>query len=428
MRTKMLENGLTPEVNTVEDFVSEGKALEAAMKTMEHYDRYSTQTTHRTGTTNTLSRHEAKAKKVGITFMKKADLNNHDRGAKPRVFVNHRNTSQDDNNTGLRPRQHDHHNAKEKQEHLTAKPRNVYYTKPQVPDKNTSGAEPTVICFNCDEPGHYARDCKKPKRDKSHIRAAHTAIMEEMDETGNGHGKNNEPTPSERSSHRSNGSRGSRDDEDELVEVDVYDNDWYERESDSENMFAIREGDRISTVKPHLDEPTQNNEDKARFRKVQLRADKTARPRPEIAREEKECLVTFIRIGECEAWTLWDSGSTTTGITPAFAQVADIRVFPLTIPHMLQLGTIGSRATVNYGAEVEMKAPGISQSTYVDIANFDRYDMIIGTPFMHQNKVILDFENKQVIINGVATPATKVLLEDNDGRIRRYRSVDKRKN
>ena len=35
---EMLKNGLTPEANTVEDFISEGKALEATMKTMDHYN------------------------------------------------------------------------------------------------------------------------------------------------------------------------------------------------------------------------------------------------------------------------------------------------------------------------------------------------------------------------------------------------------
>ena len=96
-------------------------------------------------------------------------------------------------------------------------------------------------------------------------------------------------------------------------------------------------------------------------------------------------------------------------------------------PHMLQLGTIGSQASVNYGSNIGMEAPGISCNTYVDIVNFDRYDMIIGTPFMHQNKVILDFNNKQVIVNSVATPATWVLLEDNDGQLWWSRMVDKRK-
>ena len=51
-----------------------------------------------------------------------------------------------------------------------------------------------------------------------------------------------------------------------------------------------------------------------------------------------------------------------------------------------------------------MEAPGIKDKTYVDIANFDHYNMIIGTPFMCTNKVILDFENNMVIANGVTTP------------------------
>ena len=89
---------------------------------------------------------------------------------------------------------------------------------------------------------------------------------------------------------------------------------------------------------------------------------------------------------------------------------------------------MGSQATVNYGADIRLEAPGISANTYVDIANFDRYDMIIGTPFMHKNKVILDFENKQVIVNSKPTPAVKILLDDSDRWLRRYRSVDKCKN
>ena len=69
---------------------------------------------------------------------------------------------------------------------------------------------------------------------------------------------------------------------------------------------------------------------------------------------------------------------------------------------------------MNYGADVKLEAPGISDKTYVDITNLNQYDMIIGTPFMHKNKVILDF-NRQVIINGKSTPAIKILLDDSDG-------------
>jgi hypothetical protein len=159
-----------------------------------------------------------------------------------------------------------------------------------------------------------------------------------------------------------------------------------------------------------------------------VKTSKTAHPRPITAHENKECLATFVSIGGFEAWTLWDLGSTTTGIMPTFAQVAEITAFPLSNPHTLQLGTVGSRSTVNFGTETLVTAPGVNNTVYMDIANFDCYDMIISTPFMRANRVHLDFEHNQVIVNGVATPATKVELADTDGHLRWYRVTDKRKN
>ena len=132
-------------------------------------------------------------------------------------------------------------------------------------------------------------------------------------------------------------------------------------------------------------------------------------------------------MGGFKAWTLWDLGSTTTGITPTFAQVAEIMVFPLSNPHMLQLGMVGSRSTINFGTETLVTAPGVNSTIYMDIANFNCYDMIIGTPFMRANRVHLDFEHDWVVVNGVATPATKVPLSDTDGHLRQYHTTDKRK-
>jgi hypothetical protein len=93
-------------------------------------------------------------------------------------------------------------------------------------------------------------------------------------------------------------------------------------------------------------------------------------------------MATFVNVGGIDTWTLWDSGSTTTGITPTFAQVANILVFPLNDPHVLQLGTIGSRSIVNYGTEVNVTTHGSNGAIYMDVANFDHYNMIIGTPYM----------------------------------------------
>jgi hypothetical protein len=191
-------------------------------------------------------------------------------------------------------------------------------------------------------------------------------------------------------------------------------------------MFAIQHNNKKED-QPQLTVPPPKIEAKqVQFCKAKVRADKTARYRPIVKPEDKECLATYIKVGKCEVWTLWDSGSTTTGIAPAFGEVADIQVFPLADPHILQLSTIGSCATINFGMEVKVETPGAKDFIYVDIVNFDRYDMIIGMPFMHKNKVLLDFEKNQVIVNGVATLAICVVLDKTDGWLCRYKSTDKR--
>jgi hypothetical protein len=62
-----------------------------------------------------------------------------------------------------------------KQEPSTNKAQEAYHEK----DKAVATASPDVICFNCDEHGHYARDCKEPKHNKEHVQAAHTAIVDD---------------------------------------------------------------------------------------------------------------------------------------------------------------------------------------------------------------------------------------------------------
>ena len=188
-------------------------------------------------------------------------------------------------------------------------------------DKDRLAAIPTredATCFNCKEPGHYARDCKKPKWNKLHVRAAHTAIINE---------ENNDDQDNQLSEHSdqpSTGSQGYQSDEEEMVKVDVYNNnDWYDRVSDTEHMFAIGEIDQTPVMKSH-EIGLAPDTDKVRFWKVHLCVDKTARVRPDYKPEEIECLATLVSIGGCEAWTLWDSGSTTMGLTPMFAQVADL--------------------------------------------------------------------------------------------------------
>ncbi|KAF8957872.1 hypothetical protein BDZ97DRAFT_1669193 [Flammula alnicola] len=160
-------------------------------------------------------------------------------------------------------------------------------------------------------------------------------------------------------------------------------------------------------------------------RKGTFKSSRIARPRPVIPPEQKLCLITYTKVNGHEAWTLWDAGSTTTAITPAFTDVAQIMAFPLLDPFTVQLGTVGSRAKITHGAEVDVSMPGLQDNIYVDICNLDRYDLVIGTPFMRKNGVILDFGQNIITINGKNIPALPY-PDDTDPRVHRSWASDHR--
>jgi hypothetical protein len=417
---RMIKDGLSPEINTINDFVAEAKKHEAAKKTLDYYN------------------------KVAVTRPDLAPKSSHSYNDNNRLTcpqsgsaLVHKKMNQtrpmgDDRSKVLKPK-----GGGQKVVNTTCsqqRPAPPLREKPNlgqaVGDSRNhhhehAPGEPT--CYNCGCRGHISRDCKAPCKHRVHIRAVHTEAQHDPHDVDD-ELPDEEQGPSPQDYEEDHPSLNENE---EYVEVEVNSyvqgNSHYERESDTEflaSMYdrAAEPGDIIAMVEANRPENGQ-----VKMCKAVMQASKTARARPMVKKEDKECLTAFVNVGGFKAWTLWDSGSATTGITPTFAQVADIPVFPLLDPHILQLGMIGSHSVVNYGTEVEVTAPGARGQIYMDIANFNRYDMTIGTPYMRHNKVQLDFENDQVIVNGVATPAMKVTLADTDGRLHQYRAMDKHK-
>ncbi|PBK90133.1 hypothetical protein ARMGADRAFT_873637, partial [Armillaria gallica] len=56
-------------------------------------------------------------------------------------------------------------------------------------------------------------------------------------------------------------------------------------------------------------------------------------------------------------------------------------------------------AKINYNTTSQIQTDGFTGNEYFNVMNIDKYNVIIGTPFMHRNRVILDFDDKCVMIN-----------------------------
>ncbi|KAI0044712.1 hypothetical protein FA95DRAFT_1496622, partial [Auriscalpium vulgare] len=123
---------------------------------------------------------------------------------------------------------------------------------------------------------------------------------------------------------------------------------------------------------------------------------------PDVPAEHRQCLAAYVEVNGVKAYALFDTGSTTVSVTPDFARVSRIPLTALENPVTLQLGCVGSRSKINFGASVSVKIGPIDDLQYVDVVNIDRYDMIVGTPFMYRFGVCLDFAHRTVTAGGTS--------------------------
>jgi len=104
-------------------------------------------------------------------------------------------------------------------------------------------------------------------------------------------------------------------------------------------------------------------------------------------------MAALVKVNGLEAYALLDTGSTAILISHDFAQVVKLKVFQLENPILLQLGTVGSHSMINFGARSCVELGTISDDdAYLDVVNIDRYNMIVGIPFLRKHRFILDFD------------------------------------
>ncbi|KAG6858806.1 hypothetical protein C0995_013797 [Termitomyces sp. Mi166 len=362
-------DNLSPEVNTVTEFLAYAIRYEQSARTAMHYNQRSSR----------CAQGHCQPVKVRTFLAKRSKM---DQNCNPRFVVRHRLS------TGQKPVQGPTGNTP-----VTNKNRHV----PRVGQPVQKGQDGL------------------PQAPKVQVQAAHTAAADsdaesDVEEDQKELIKDEEVLPEVKDLEAEYDAESIHIDGDEYVTVDVYDNEYYTREDDEEHLFALTEyqGDTRFQMQCIT---------------LQKAADKLHRP--QYTPQKKKCLVIYVEVNGHPVWTLWDSGSTTTGITPQFAHVNAICVHELSEHLMLQLSTVGSCAMVQFGTEVEIRASGHPTKEYVDIANFNRYDMIIGMPYMYKNNVVLDFVKNKVVINGTPLKAKRIGLANTDGHLQCHQTMEK---
>ncbi|KAG8784942.1 hypothetical protein FRC20_008277 [Serendipita sp. 405] len=179
-----------------------------------------------------------------------------------------------------------------------------------------------VICYNCDEPGHYANECPKKKNE---VQAK--AVRLEAEESD------------ERSEDES--SAESVYDWDAIIENGRDDSSGREDKGPSLRVAAMRIERLAYARKAFAKERKREEVVKTNIVKQK---EPTTDGQPSRNPEHQRCIKMMVTINGLDAKALINPGSNTDMVTPDFAKVAKLEIIELVEPIALQLALTGSRS------------------------------------------------------------------------------------
>ncbi|KZV59544.1 hypothetical protein PENSPDRAFT_595244, partial [Peniophora sp. CONT] len=125
-----------------------------------------------------------------------------------------------------------------------------------------------------------------------------------------------------------------------------------------------------------------------------------ARPK-DMKRRIPKPVVVNLKVNGKQIRALIDSGSMADFISTTAVDQLKLKPEALAKPLPVQLAVHGSRSKINFSVEAQFEYQEINCRKRFDVANLDNYDMILGTPFIYQHKVLVGLNPTRVYIGSV---------------------------
>lgn len=331
LRIKWADHGMNAEVNSVEELLESGIRFEMSEKIRKYEeDRGKDRYTHSDKQRTAYkpsNRSESSTESNKVTFTKGS------------------NTYKKNDN--------------KKEEKKEWKPKEK--TTPRLSKEKANEYCAAGKCFICGEVGHISRDC--PKRNtarpsqisSSAIRFAH---IEEL-------GAKRQDL--ELNHVRLVGDEGELgDDEEESNE------DGYESETPLDKFIEI-------------------NAIKTKKRSTRIEVERNSATPKDFERKVASAIIVDMDINGQSCRVLLDSGSLGDFISSTVVDQLKIKTEVLAKPIGLTMAVAGSRGSIKHSATVNLKYRTIDEDYRLDIINIDKYNLILGTSFLHKHSIVLSF-------------------------------------
>lgn len=157
----------------------------------------------------------------------------------------------------------------------------------------------------------------------------------------------------------------------------------------TEDLDYAYSSDKENIVELNSQEPQENIIPSAQRNSARVKDPSRVVPDP---------IIIVVNIAGRPARALIDTGSLCDFMSSTLADQLKLKREELATPLIVQLAVLGSRSKVNYRTNAEFSYQGIKESRRFDIINLSSYDLILGTPFIYQHKVLVGLNPTRVII------------------------------